>query len=182
MRASHGMPASWASAASAAPARPAAHPATNAPPAHARSPPAGDGDGFQLYTMDHDTGDLRLDLAHRWDDPSPPQVGPGSRAIGVRWAPPNARSSRPRARSPPALAFLPQPITPEEELICDPSAGWLCSKVDCALGCVGAAGRRSICHAAGLAVGAVRSGRPMFRQPHLDPAPSLSVPCLAAQG
>lgn len=30
--------------------------------------------------------------------------------------------------------FLLQPLTPEEELICDPSAGWLCSKVDCSLG------------------------------------------------
>lgn len=25
----------------------------------------------------------------------------------------------------------PTPLVPEDELICDPAAGWLCSKVDC---------------------------------------------------
>ncbi|PSC75593.1 calcineurin-like phosphoesterase [Micractinium conductrix] len=53
-------------------------------------------EGYELYTMDHDTGGLRLDLKHSWDDSSSPQ-----------------------------------PLMPEDELICDPAAGWLCSKVDC---------------------------------------------------
>jgi hypothetical protein len=57
---------------------------------------AGTAEGYELYTVDHDSGALRLDLRHRWDDASPPQ-----------------------------------PLTPQEELICDPAAGWLCSKVDC---------------------------------------------------
>lgn len=58
----------------------------------------GTAEGYELYTMDHDTGALRLDLAHRWDDPS-----------------------------------APHPLLPEEELICDPSAGWLCSQVECSV-------------------------------------------------
>ncbi|MEW5302229.1 MAG: hypothetical protein WDW36_005031 [Sanguina aurantia] len=49
-------------------------------------------EGFQLYTMDHGSGNLRLDLEHRWDDSSSP---------------------------------TPLPIA--EELLCDPSGGWLCS-------------------------------------------------------
>jgi hypothetical protein len=28
----------------------------------------------------------------------------------------------------------PEPVTPEEELVCDPSSGWLCSQLDCGLG------------------------------------------------
>lgn len=56
----------------------------------------GDAEGYELYTMDHDAGSLRLDLRHRWDDPG-----------------------------------APTPLVPEDELICDPAAGWLCSKVDC---------------------------------------------------
>lgn len=60
--------------------------------------PAGDSEGYRLYTMDHDTGSLRLDLAHAWADPA-----------------------------------RPSPVTPEEELICDPSSGWLCSRVDCSM-------------------------------------------------
>jgi hypothetical protein len=59
---------------------------------------AGTAEGYELHTLDHGSGALRLDLAHRWDDLSPPQ-----------------------------------PLLPEDELICDPSAGWLCSKVDCSL-------------------------------------------------
>ena len=59
---------------------------------------AGTAEGYELYTMDHDSGALRLDLAHRWDDPS-----------------------------------APQPVVPEDELICDPSAGWLCSQANCSL-------------------------------------------------
>ncbi len=51
-----------------------------------------------MYTMDHASGALRLDLEHRWDDPAPPR-----------------------------------PITPEDELICDPNSGWLCSRIDCEL-------------------------------------------------
>ncbi|KAL4854283.1 hypothetical protein ACK3TF_004974 [Chlorella vulgaris] len=58
----------------------------------------GTAEGYELYTVDHDTGSLRLDLKHGWHDPSPPQ-----------------------------------PLLPEDEQICDPTAGWLCSKVDCAL-------------------------------------------------
>jgi hypothetical protein len=27
----------------------------------------------------------------------------------------------------------PEPVTPEEELVCDPSSGWLCSQLDCGL-------------------------------------------------
>jgi hypothetical protein len=61
-------------------------------------PPAGTAEGYELYTVDHDTGSLRLDLKHGWHDLSPPQ-----------------------------------PLLPEDEQICDPTAGWLCSKVDCAL-------------------------------------------------
>lgn len=59
---------------------------------------AGDAEGYRLYTMDHETGALRLDLEHSWADPSGPR-----------------------------------PLTPPDELICDPSAGWLCSQVDCSL-------------------------------------------------
>lgn len=49
-------------------------------------------DGFQLYTMDHGSGTLRMDLEHRWDD-----------------------------------ASSPVPFKLAEELLCDPSGGWLCS-------------------------------------------------------
>ncbi|PNW74215.1 hypothetical protein CHLRE_13g589870v5 [Chlamydomonas reinhardtii] len=59
----------------------------------------GDSDGYQLYTVDHDTGGLRLDLAARWVDPG-----------------------------------APTPLIPEEELVCDPDSGWLCSQMDCKVG------------------------------------------------
>lgn len=55
----------------------------------------GSEEGYEMFTMDHDSGEMRLDLAHRWDDAGPPK-----------------------------------PVVPLAELICDPSAGWLCSKVD----------------------------------------------------
>ena len=55
---------------------------------------AGSSDGYSLHTLDHGSGVLRLDLEHRWDDPSPPQ-----------------------------------PLLRADELICDPTAGWLCSQV-----------------------------------------------------
>jgi hypothetical protein len=32
-----------------------------------------------------------------------------------------------------ADAATPSPITPEDELVCDPDAGWLCSALDCGL-------------------------------------------------
>ena len=34
---------------------------------------AGDQEGYKLYTMDHNTGRLRLDLEHRWASSQPPQ-------------------------------------------------------------------------------------------------------------
>ncbi|GIL77319.1 hypothetical protein Vretifemale_6793 [Volvox reticuliferus] len=55
--------------------------------------------GYQLFTVDHDTGTLRLDMAAQWDDQE-----------------------------------APTPIIPEEELLCDPDAGWLCSQIDCKVG------------------------------------------------
>ena len=58
----------------------------------------GNSEGFELLTMDHDTGETRLDLKGSWDGTDSPEY-----------------------------------LTPEEELLCDPSAGWLCSKVDCDL-------------------------------------------------
>lgn len=33
-----------------------------------------DGDAFEIYTMDHDTGEERLDLRHMWSDMSPTQA------------------------------------------------------------------------------------------------------------
>jgi hypothetical protein len=60
--------------------------------------------GFELFTVDHDTGEERLDLRGQWGDPGPPEC-----------------------------------LVPEEDLLCDPEAGWLCSQVDCALEAGGAA-------------------------------------------
>ena len=34
---------------------------------------AGDQQGYKLYTMDHSTGHLRLDLEHKWASSQPPQ-------------------------------------------------------------------------------------------------------------
>jgi len=50
-------------------------------------------DGYQLYTMDHDDGTLRLDLEAGWSASDVP---------------------------------VPVPLS-EDELLCDPTAGWLCS-------------------------------------------------------
>jgi hypothetical protein len=58
----------------------------------------GNTEGFELLTMDHDTGTTRLDLKGSWDSQHSPEY-----------------------------------LVPEEELLCDPSAGWLCSKVDCSI-------------------------------------------------
>ncbi|PNW84648.1 hypothetical protein CHLRE_03g152900v5 [Chlamydomonas reinhardtii] len=55
--------------------------------------------GYQLFTVDHDTGASRLDMEARWDD-----------------------------------ASAPVPVIPEDELLCDPDAGWLCSEMDCKVG------------------------------------------------
>ncbi|KAG2492808.1 hypothetical protein HYH03_008968 [Edaphochlamys debaryana] len=55
--------------------------------------------GYELFTVDHDTGATRLDLAADWADTAPPV-----------------------------------PVTPADELLCDPSAGWLCSHLDCKVG------------------------------------------------
>ncbi|KAG2491261.1 hypothetical protein HYH03_010467 [Edaphochlamys debaryana] len=55
--------------------------------------------GYELFTVDHDTGATRLDLAADWADTAPPV-----------------------------------PVTPADELLCDPSAGWLCSQMDCKVG------------------------------------------------
>lgn len=35
---------------------------------------AGDHEGYRLYTMDHSTGSLRLDLEHKWQSSQPPQA------------------------------------------------------------------------------------------------------------
>ncbi|EFJ48704.1 hypothetical protein VOLCADRAFT_104564 [Volvox carteri f. nagariensis] len=56
-------------------------------------------DGYRLFTVDHDSGALRLDMEARWDEQSPPI-----------------------------------PVVPEDELLCDPDAGWLCSQMDCKMG------------------------------------------------
>lgn len=56
----------------------------------------GNDEGFELYTMDHDTGTTRLDLKGSWKSEE-----------------------------------MPEYLTPDEELLCDPSSGFLCSKVDC---------------------------------------------------
>lgn len=58
----------------------------------------GTDEGFELYTMDHDTGTTRLDLKGSWDSKQVPEY-----------------------------------LTPDEELLCDPTAGFLCSKVDCSI-------------------------------------------------
>ena len=34
---------------------------------------SGDQEGYRLYTMDHNTGSLRLDLEHKWHSSQPPQ-------------------------------------------------------------------------------------------------------------
>ena len=34
---------------------------------------AGDQEGYKLYTMDHNTGSLRLDLEHKWASSQLPQ-------------------------------------------------------------------------------------------------------------
>jgi hypothetical protein len=34
---------------------------------------AGDRDGYQMFTVDHEDGSLRLDLAHGWADAAPPR-------------------------------------------------------------------------------------------------------------
>ena len=44
----------------------------------------------------------------------------------------------------------PVPSIPEDELICDPSAGWLCSQLDCKVGGLGRAGRVVVRGAAAL--------------------------------
>lgn len=64
----------------------------------------GDAQGFEVYTIDHDSGERRLDLRGRWADPGPPEY-----------------------------------LVPSEDLLCDPSEGWLCSEVDCSLGGAGPA-------------------------------------------
>lgn len=46
---------------------------------------AGDSRGYQLFTVDHEDGSLRLDLAHAWAETSPPQ-----------------------------------PVLPQDQLLCDP--------------------------------------------------------------
>jgi hypothetical protein len=46
---------------------------------------AGDRDGYQLFTVDHEDGSLRLDLAHGWADTTSPQ-----------------------------------PVLPDDQLLCDP--------------------------------------------------------------
>ena len=35
---------------------------------------AGDKEGYKLYTMDHSTGSLRLDMEHKWQSSQPPQA------------------------------------------------------------------------------------------------------------
>lgn len=59
--------------------------------------------GFELYTVDHDSGSTRLDLRGSWEGSDAPEY-----------------------------------LLPEDEMLCDPSSGWLCSKVDCAVDEVGA--------------------------------------------
>ncbi|KXZ48613.1 hypothetical protein GPECTOR_26g516 [Gonium pectorale] len=59
----------------------------------------GDSRGYELLTVDHDTGAARLDMAAEWGD-----------------------------------ASAPVPVVPEDELLCDPDAGWLCSQIDCKVG------------------------------------------------
>lgn len=59
----------------------------------------GNHEGFELFTLDHESATLRLDLKGDW---SP--------------------------------AHVPVVHTPEDELLCDPSKGWLCSQWDCSLG------------------------------------------------
>ncbi|GLC33772.1 hypothetical protein PLESTB_000113900 [Pleodorina starrii] len=56
-------------------------------------------EGYQLFTVDHDSGALRLDMEAKWDEQGPPV-----------------------------------PVVPEDELLCDPAAGWLCSQTDCKVG------------------------------------------------
>ena len=104
---------------------------------------AGDGEGYKLYTMDHDNGELRLDLQQRWDAPTPPKVCAkggregvgGRRPDGRMWgeargAPePGSSNPDPDPNCPPSCAA--QPIVHEDDLICDPTAGWLCSQVEC---------------------------------------------------
>lgn len=58
----------------------------------------GDSEGYKVFTMDHDNGELRLDISGGWTDAAAPTV-----------------------------------VTAVEELLCDPSDRWLCSKIDCVI-------------------------------------------------
>lgn len=63
-------------------------------------------EGYELYTIDHDTASMRLDLRGSWEEQAVPEY-----------------------------------LVPEDELICDPSDGWLCSKVDCDVSVVNGQGQ-----------------------------------------
>ena len=183
-------PADCALTARLAPPHPGARPAS----------PPGDAEGYRLYTMDHESGELRLDLQHRWDDASAPQARPsaclGRSAASLpcgACAYALASASHPRAARQPTAALSAetavsaphtaplacplalQPITPEEELICDPSAGWLCSKVDCSLGCAAAAAAAAGDGAASLAAAAVEDAALHYGRL------TLHRPCLTAR-
>lgn len=67
-------------------------------------PFAGDAEGYRLYTLDHGSGSLRLDLQHRWDDPGRPRpITPGTplpffctfRPLPVESLPSPARQAQP---------------------------------------------------------------------------------------
>jgi len=58
---------------------------------------AGDEDGYELYTVDHGSGEIRLDMRHEYADGLP----------------------------------VPNVLLPEEEILCDPSKGWLCAESSC---------------------------------------------------
>ena len=89
-------------------------------------PPAGTSQGYELLTIDHSTQGPLLAAT------SPPagtregyelftmdhDTGTLRLDLAHRWDDP----------SPPA------PLLPENELICDPAAGWLCCPVDCSVG------------------------------------------------
>ena len=54
------------------------------PPMRRARAAAGDRDGYQLFTVDHEDGSLRLDLAHGWADTTIAAAGAAGRPAAVR--------------------------------------------------------------------------------------------------
>ncbi|GFR41890.1 hypothetical protein Agub_g2676, partial [Astrephomene gubernaculifera] len=91
----------------------------------------GDPSGYQLLTLDHSTGALRLDMQDSWGlyDTASSQYDTASSSGQQYGSSSSSASSSPHP--PPPTPLLP----PGEELLCDPQAGWLCSQqLECRVG------------------------------------------------